>query len=74
MKPTECPACAGDRLHHGLLHGGIQYHFWRWAQVTAAACLDCGVVTTYLDDRALERIRKANGLGAKAKDGPGDDF
>lgn len=75
MKPSECPHCGGGPLQHGRLPGGgIRYRFWRCAPVTAAACLNCGVVTTYLDDWTLEQVRKSNGLGEKVKGGPSDDL
>ncbi|WP_165246216.1 hypothetical protein [Paludisphaera soli] len=74
MKPSRCPTCGGGRLQHGTLHGGLQYRWWRWATISATACLDCGAVATYLDDYTLDRLRANCGLADDAKSKPDADF
>jgi hypothetical protein len=71
MQPTKCPACHSDQLAHGPLvdHVGVRLTsgFWKSVAVHAAACLACGVVTPYLDDAALDKVREWTGDATKEK-------
>ena len=81
MTPDRCPSCGGDRLHEGTLVAQhpvrFRLSFWRTGGVRAFACLDCGAIQSFLDDKAFARLRKAQGLEDDPigpKGGPMDDF
>lgn len=66
MTPDRCPSCCGDRLHESKLMAQhaitFRLSFWRAGAVRAFACLDCGAIQSFLDDKALARLRQVNGL------------
>jgi len=66
MTPDRCPCCGSPRLHEGTLVAQhpvrFRLSFWRTGGVRAFACLDCGAIRNFLDEKALARLRQANGL------------
>lgn len=68
MTSMHCPACQGDRLRllKNIAHPmSLAYRVFsfRWLTVrNALACPDCGVVFPVMDDRALAKLRRWEGL------------
>ncbi len=61
MKPTECPNCHSAELADGRIgqFDGLFYmSLFKAVPLHAAACLECGVITPYVDSSALEKVRK----------------
>lgn len=69
MKPARCPVCQSDQLTDLLLifRGGLFLSFLRFAELHAAACLQCGAVTRYLDDATVKVLRTQVARRTKAK-------
>jgi hypothetical protein len=69
MKPTRCPVCQGDQMTTILLAGqhGFFVSFLDFRTLHAVACLDCGVVTRYLDDATIAKLRAQAAKSSKAK-------
>ena len=64
MRPIRCPACQGHDLVHRAnpmvaFHNKIIARLFTRQSLPChqAACLDCGVVTTYLGEPALDQLR-----------------
>lgn len=68
MTPARCPSCRSYLVAHGQLTDvRFGVHFWKWVPVRAGVCLDCGLLTPYLDDAALDKVRRPNGYSGNAK-------
>ena len=67
MKPTRCPACHGDQLTDIDIRGTFWFAPFRFATAHYAACLDCGIVTPYLDDATVTKLRARGARPIKAK-------
>ncbi len=57
MRPSHCPACHGDRFATVDLRADFWIAPFRMARARHVACLECGVVTAYLDDATLAKLR-----------------
>jgi hypothetical protein len=69
MIPTKCSACGSDQLF-GKCNPDwlfLKVGFFKVVPITAEACLSCGMVTTYLDEVALDKVRKWSGMEIKPK-------
>lgn len=68
MKPAHCPHCQSDQLTGIDMRGEFWFAPFRLAKTLHVACLDCGIVTGYLDDAttAMLRARRAKSINVKA--------
>jgi hypothetical protein len=67
MKPTRCPSCRCDQLTEIDIRGEFWIASFRFARTRHAACLDCGVVTGYLDDATVAKLRARRAKPIKVK-------
>jgi hypothetical protein len=62
----KCPACGSSAFHVATLksHGdGYPVKVGRSAEVHAAVCLACGVITAHVDEYSLQRLRTEHAEG-----------
>ncbi|WP_165068479.1 hypothetical protein [Paludisphaera rhizosphaerae] len=88
MKPTTCGCCGGTQLtevvlttQHFCLRFGPWFAFSKYiTPKRAMVCPDCGAVTPFLDEKALQKVRswrreeREAATYEKSKAGRYDDF